>query len=313
MGRQYSKVSSIINQDIKAMKRRFFCLGMLSALCVSVPCLAAAETAQPVAEMRVAPHAQSLCTQAEDMYQAMTLLPNYDVLSELVRTQDARSLNTLQKTWEELRPCCESLRRLSPERLKELVLLADAVLWQSRWLESVYLEEFGIETEVPFDVGLIELSKSAKLLKDVRNGTVAVSPELAAVLRELVLLVGGDHALEYPSAWRDERVAEDYKTALQFYKDVCAAASSPDEAQAVSLLKEQEEVLDYFARKGEGEMWRVNKLAHFFHAALQTLQSRGEHPYSTPVVPPAMRTDARMNALQPFCDKLPAFKELLLR
>jgi predicted HD superfamily hydrolase involved in NAD metabolism len=84
----------------------------------------------------------------------------------------------------------------------------------------------------------------------------------------------------------------------------------------IALLKEQEEVMAYFVAKGEGEIWRVNKLAFFFHATLLDLQ--WEHKcapysasYSEPILPQEYRTAPRLKALQPFIETFPALRELL--
>ena len=253
----------------------------------------------------------SLSTQAEDVWQAFNLFPSSYLLEKLVESGDEVLFARVKKDIEAIRPCCEMLHTLPPERVKELILLADAVLWQSQWLSNIYLGEFGIECEAPFDVGLWDLSHSAKLIKQVLSGTKATSPEVKALLHELVEMVGGEQVLDYPAAWYDEQLAEDYKTALQFYKDFCAAVSTEDESHAIDLLREQKEVLAYFAAKGEGEIWRVNKLAGFFHATLTSLREQGMSPYPEPLLPQRHRTPARMRALHPFLQALPLLRELL--
>lgn len=264
-----------------------------------------------------AAHQTSLSMQAEEVFLAFTLFPSSELLKELVNPADGEVdeelLAMARADIAAIRPCCEMLRTMPPERVKELMLLADAVLWQSQWLSNVYMGEFGIECEYPFDVGLLELSHSVKIVKEVLKGEKEVSPEVASLLRELVEQVGGEQVLDYPEAWYDEQLAEDYKTALQFYKDFCAAASTEDEAQAVAKLKELEQLIGYFAAKGEGEIWRVNKLAYFFHATLTSLREYELSPYPEPVLQAKLRTPARMKALQMFTNAFPALKELLYR
>ena len=131
------------------------------------------------------------------------------------------------------------------------------------------------------------------------------------MVQELVQMLGGEQVLDVPSEWQDEQLAEDYKTALQFYKDFCAAAAAPQEAQSLHMLQELLPVRDYFARKGEGEIWRVNQLALAFRTALQDLRHYKMAPYPTPVLPPQWRTPARMKALQSFVDTFPALQDLL--
>ena len=168
-------------------------------------------------------------------------------------------------------------------------------------------EHYELET-----AALENMAHTAALLRQVRSGEKVVSPEVAAAMHVLVELVGGDAALSSIIKWRDDQLAEDYKTALQFYKDLCAAASVQDEETAIKLLEEQLPVMDYFVKKGQGEIWRVNKLALFFHAAL--MEARGWPvgvPYHGPVLPVEMRTESRMKALLPFYDTFPALQEML--
>lgn len=293
------------------MKARALLTILLVLPTLAAPRVAAIEQEPAAALERETPSPNSLSEQATDVWFAFSQFPASDLLKELVESDDDELVAILRKDIDAIRPCCEMLRTLSPGRVKELVLLADAVLWQSQWLSNVYLGEFGIECEAPFDVGLMELSKSAGLVKQVLSGQKTVSPEVEALLRELVDMVGGEQALDYPAAWCDEQLAGDYKTALQFYKDFCAAASTPNETQAIALLKEQEEVLAYFAAKGEGEIWRVNMLAMMFHATLMELRECDYAPYPEPVLPEKLRTPARMKALQLFTDTLPALRNLL--
>lgn len=293
------------------MKARALLTILLVLPTLAAPCVAAIDQEPAAALERATPSPNSLSEQATDVWFAFSQFPASDMLKELVESDDDELVAILRKDIDSIRPCCEMLRTLPPERVKELVLLADAVLWQSQWLSNVYLGEFGIECEAPFDVGLTELSKSAGLVKQVLSGQKSVSPEVETLLRELVEMVGGEQALDYPASWCDEQLAEDYKTALQFYKDFCAAASTPNETQAIALLKEQEEVMAYFVAKGEGEIWRVNMLAMMFHATLLELREDDFAPYPEPVLQAKLRTPARMKALQPFIDTLPALKNLL--
>ncbi len=289
--------------------RFFLSLMILSPLCAVAPSRGAAEQEScgpALTEIRVP---QSLSDRAEAVLFGLRKFPSSDVLKELVKTQDKALLDTVRRDIEAIRPCCEMLRVLPPTQGKKLVLLADAVLWQGQWLYGMYLGEFGIEVEAPFDVGMSELSKSAAILKSVMRGDTEVSREVEDVLRGLVCLAGGERMLDYPASLYDEQMSEDYKTALQFYKDFCAAVSAEHEAQVISLLKEQEPVLAYFTAKGEGEIWRVNRLALDFRAALKDLRLAGKEPY--PQLAVGNRPPSVMKALQPFFAAFPALKELL--
>ena len=249
--------------------------------------------------------------QAETVFHAMTVAPSYIVLEPLLDSPDELLLQIFRESMEEIRPCCEMLRSLSLAQVKELFMLAEAALWQGDWVYSMYLSELGAEHDEPMMAGWENMAYTAALLRQVESGERAVSPEVAAAVHELVELVGGDAALSSIIKWRDEQLAEDYKTALQFYKDLCAAASVQDEATSIKLLEEQLPVMDYFVKKGQGEIWRVNKLALFFHAALIEARGRVAVPYHDPVLPKELRTEKRMKALQPFYDTFPALREML--
>lgn len=223
----------------------------------------------------------------------------------------------VQERLKDIRPACARLRTLPPARIKELCLLADAVQWQRDWVYEMYLAEHESDSTPDGDSaqGLELLASEAdnlrRWLSDKR-----VAAERKAALRELVQELGGEQILAYPEKWLDERLACDYKTALQFFKDLCAAASTEDEAQSLALLKEQTEVLNYFAAKGEEERLRVNELSQAFREALMVLWTEKyipPTPYPNPIMPESLRTPERLQALQPFFDKMPALETLLLQ
>ncbi len=287
---------------------------MLACLGAAFSALGAEEGASPLPE--TAPEVAAalpgtLKEQADLVLQAWSQFPTCSEWAEYLSSAEAGQLAELRRKMAAIRPCCEILRALPPARRKELIMQADAVLWQSQWLHGMYLGEYGIEVEAPFDVGLCDLSHTATMLKEVLNGKRRVTPEVLAMVQELVQMLGGEQVLDVPLAWQDEQLAEDYKTALQFYKDFCAAAAAPQEAQSLHLLQELLPVLDYFARKGEGEIWRVNQLAVAFRTSLQELRRQKRAPYPAPVLPPQWRTPARMKALQAFFDTFPALRDLI--
>ena len=286
------------------MKPLFF---LLSALFVGQPLLAAESAPVAAVEKQV----MSFNEQADAVFYAMTVAPSYIVLEPLLDSPDELLLQIFRESMEEIRPCCEMLRSLPPERVKELFLLANAALWQGDWVFSMYLSELGGEHDEPMMAGWENMAYTAALLRQVESGERAVSPEVAAVVQELVEMVGGDKALSCIIEWSDEQLAQDYKTALQFYKEICAAVSVQDEATSLKLIEEQAAVMDYFVKKGQGEIWRVNKLAMSFHAALIEARGRTGVPYHDPVLPKELRTEKRMKALQPFYDTFPALREML--
>ena len=286
------------------MKPLFF---LLSALFVGQPLLAAESAPVAAVEKQV----MSFNEQADAVFHAMTVAPSYIVLEPLLDSPDELLLQIFRESMEEIRPCCEMLRSLPLAQVKELFMLAEAALWQGDWVYSMYLSELGAEHDEPMMAGWENMAYTAALLRQVESGERAVSPEVSAVVQELVEMVGGDKTLSCINEWRDEQLAQDYKTALQFYKELCTAVSVQDEATSLKLIEEQVAVMDYFVKKGQGEIWRVNKIALSFHAALIEARGRVAVPYHDPVLPKELRTEKRMKALQPFYDTFPALREML--
>jgi hypothetical protein len=206
----------------------------------------------------------------------------------------------LQLLTKSIHPKCEKLRQLSSEQLRQVCMLADAILWQSAWIEDELMVEHGIDTDLDeMDIihGFEKLAVEAEWLRCIEK-----SPEREALLREF----GGEATLDLPARLLQERWAKDYKTALTFYKEFCAAACEADETTALSKLREQAEVLAYFQKGGELEMIRVNSLAHTYINFML---------YDVGGLPSPARnllTPARMQALEPFFTAIPALKSLLL-
>ena len=205
----------------------------------------------------------------------------------------------LQLLTKSIHPKCEKLRQLSSEQLRQVCMLADAILWQKEWIKDELMVEHGIDTdrdEMDIIHGFEKLAVEAEWLRSIEK-----SPEREALLREF----GGEATLDLPARLLQERWAKDYKTALTFYKEFCAAACEADETTALSKLREQAEVLAYFQKGGELEMIRVNSLAHTYINFM--LYDVGELPS------PArnLLTPARMQALEPFFTAIPALKPLL--
>ena len=127
---------------------------------------------------------------------------------------------------------------------------------------------------------------------------------------ELIQELGGEVVLELPDKLLQERWAKDYKTALTFYKEFCAAAMEKNEAMFLRKLEEQAEVLAYFRQSGDVELLRVNALVAAFEEALDTMKDAS--PFPRPILSEKYCTPARMQALEPFFTALPALKSLLL-
>lgn len=218
----------------------------------------------------------------------------------------------VQLTTERIRPHCFTLALLAPAAREKVIMLADAVLWQAQWMYAVYAQECGIEYEAPFlDEGfetLILLSnKCSRLLAD------SSTPQaLRQAIQELVDTLGGTSVQKLPGSLIHKRWAKDYKTALNFFKDLCAAASEENEAACLAALQKQMPTLQYFQQGGEWERTRLNAMAQAFRQILTDIGS-DKHPFGNTVLPESRRTPARMQALAPFTDSLWALEPLLLQ
>ena len=215
----------------------------------------------------------------------------------------------IRQITQKVRPYCTRLRQLPPEQLKQVCMLTDAILWQSDWIVTDYCSE--VVPDIAFEWlnwGFEELRISAGLVKDRLDSPSATAEEKAA-WRELLNELGGEAALELPDKLLKERWAKDYKTALTFYKEFCAAATEKKEAVCLRKLEEQAEVLEYFRQGGKIELLRVNALVSAFEEALATMKD--DSPFPRPILPKKRRTPARMQALEPFFSAIPALKPLL--
>lgn len=217
-------------------------------------------------------------------------------------------------TAEMIRPHCLSLGQLPPETRHELIMLADAVLWQGKWMNDTYLEECvgrRLSYEIVSGDGLDTLERLSEKCKQLLTDT-ETEPELISAIQEVLQILGGPEMLNRPEKLLQHRWAKDYKTALVFFKELCAAASQQDEQTALAALREQREVLEYFQSGGKWETMRVNALALQFRDTL-LIASSYKQPYSSPVLPAELRTPARMQALAPFLEALPNLTPLLLQ
>ena len=215
----------------------------------------------------------------------------------------------IRQITQKIRPYSARLRQLPPEQLKQVCMLADAILWQSDWIVRDYCSE--VVPDIAFewlDRGFEELGTCAVLVKKRLDCPTATAEEKSA-WNELILELGGEAVLELPDKLLQERWAKDYKTALTFYKEFCAATTEQNEAVCLRKLAEQAEVLEYFCQGGEMELLRVNALVSAFEEALDTMGD--ESPFPRPILPKKRRTPARMQALEPFFTAIPALKPLL--
>ena len=210
---------------------------------------------------------------------------------------------------QQIRPHCARLRQLPPEQLKQICMLTDAILWQHDWIIRNYCSE--VMEDIAFEWlewGFEELDICATIINR-RLGSPTTTAEEKAAWLELLNELGGVEALSLPKSLLQERWARDYKTALTFYKEFCAAASEQDEATCLQMLKEQAVVVDYLRQNGDLELLRVNELVAAFASALETMKK--ESPFPRPILSESLRSTTRMQALEPFFTTLPALKPLL--
>lgn len=213
----------------------------------------------------------------------------------------------IRRIAQQIRPACDRLRRLPPDRLTQVCLLADAIMWQSDWMEGE-LTGGGCDDESA-QVGLELLCCVATNIR--RQLARSSTPEATAqALLELVDTLGGMKALDLPGKLYDCRMARDYATVYEFLHGFCTAATAADDATCIALLVEQKHALDYLMQQDGIEQLRVKHLTAAFRRIL--ISNIGTHEFSLPVLPEALRSEARMQALEPFFTTLPALRELIL-
>ena len=233
----------------------------------------------------------------------------YGELAPLVADCD-RLLNpdTLREIAKNIAAPCRRLRQLPQKQLVQVCLLADAVLWQSMWMDGMMLSEYACMEDEDASTGFEELSLLSATIKRLLGQPIP--QETRAALLQLLEPLGGETALDLPAGMYDQRMARDFATVLEFLQGLCSAVNTPDEATALAQIAETEETLDYLLQGGEIEQLRVTYLTRSFYGSL--VANLGCHPFSLPVMPEKLRTPARMQALAPFFATLPELKTLLL-
>lgn len=205
-----------------------------------------------------------------------------------------------------------TLRLLAPAYRENIILLADAILWQGQWMLCVYAGDCGIDYEAPLlDEGFETLELLSGDAEDILTDKKE-DPALRQAVQTLVDKLGGAAVLQLPGHLLQKRWAKDYKTALHFFTGICAAAAMENDQDCAAALQQQYETLRYFRQGGAWEILRLNALAEQFHLALTEIGDNS-HPFGNPVLPANRRSAARMQALAPFFDTLPQLKTLLLK
>ena len=276
------------------------------------PCSATIPTQAPTQQVQAAYTTADALQDATEAYHILSRVnPLYSSMKyPTLRDEDELPVDEqIRQLTQKLRPHCARLRQLPPEQRKQVCMLANAILWQSDWIVRDYCSEVVPDIEFEWlDWGFEELGTCSYLISE-RLVSVSATAEEKSAWYELIQELGGEAVLELPDKLLQERWAKDYKTALTFYKEFCAATTEQNEAVCLRKLAEQAEVLEYFRKGGEMELLRVNALVSAFEEALDTMGD--ESPFPRPILPKKRRTPARMQALEPFFTAIPALKPLL--
>ncbi len=245
-------------------------------------------------------------------------LPHSYLSEYLIQAQE--QLDLFRDAAEKIRPIVARLQQHPIEDVKAACLLADAILYQAKWMPGVYLGEFGYECEAPEDSGLCVVADLfGKVLLYLQPDS-AISPATRETLESFVAACGGVQAMNAVITWKDaartEQVnAREYLAALGFFKDFCAAVSIASEEKCLLQLSALSKTLNQLSGGKKAELLRINYLVPSFRSALIKLWSDRccpPGPYSNPVLPRVLRTEARLHALQPFFEQLPNLRSLVL-
>ena len=206
------------------------------------------------------------------------------------------ALSLMGDKW--LLPRWRALAELPKEKLCELLLLADAIDWQSAWMLD--MAEADSCVSMPRDgeqtTCLERLANAAQVVE--RRLKSGYSPELEVSLLFLLEDLGGQELLKLPAQLLDERWARDFKTVYDFLLDFKAALVQGD-AEAMAGLRDYTEYL----LQSEYDRLRVNALVAAYASVCQAEYK---------VRPATFRIDAAMQqALQPFLEQLPALRGVL--
>ncbi len=203
-------------------------------------------------------------------------------------------------------PLVGELRKLPPTELRQLCLLADAMLWQGRWARMVAQGDSGMcavcaedgATEGYFEDWCRLAHEIEVVLADEQPSAVA-----AELCRMLAVMGGGEQVLQLPRQLADERLCRDYKTATVFFRDFAAALEQGNAA----ALAELQPVLDYLLQGGTADRLRVGAMAEQYArvSVLRLLVDREGASGELPLTPD-MQT-----ALQPLIESLPELRLFL--
>ncbi len=197
-----------------------------------------------------------------------------------------------------LLPRWRVLAELPGEKLSELLLLADAIDWQSAWLLDMAEADscVSMPREAETATCLERLVKAAKAVE--RQLTNGASPALQEELVRLMEELDGEKLLKRPAQLLEQRWVRDYKTVYSFLAEFKAVLEQGDAAAMAGLR----DYTDYLLQS-EGDRLRVDALAAVYASVCQAEYK---------VRPARFRVDAAMQqALQPLLEQLPALRGVL--
>lgn len=255
-----------------------------------------------------------------DVMTVYDALPDYSIFFWLEQDEEQLSIKHFQETCDKIRPIIAHLQQLPVEDVKAACLLADSIIYQREWMYGVYLGEFGYECEAPGDTGLRAVSNLFEMVLHYLQPNSGISPATRETLEAFVAACGGVQAMNAVALWEADARSEqenerEYLAALCFFKDFCAAVSTEKEEQCLLRLAALSEKLQQQSGGKNAELLRLNYLVPTFRSALIELWSdmcQPPKPYPNPVLPQALRTETRMQALQPFFEQLPNLRTLVL-
>lgn len=255
-----------------------------------------------------------------DVMTVYDALPDYSIFFWLEQDEEQLSIKHFQETCDKIRPIIARLQQLPVEDVKAACLLADSIIYQREWMYGVYLGEFGYECEAPGDTGLRAVSNLFEHVLHYLQPNSGISPTTRETLEAFVAACGGVQAMNAVTLWEADARSEqenerEYLAALCFFKDFCAAVSTEKEEQCLLRLAALSEKLQQQSGGKNAELLRLNYLVPTFRSALIELWSdmyQPPKPYPNPVLPQALRTETRMQALQPFFEQLPNLRTLVL-
>ena len=259
----------------------------------------------------------SLLADVLTVYEALSVCPRPEYL---IKFQEQEDINIFRESAEKIRPIVAHLQQLPVEDVKAACLLADSIIYQREWMDGVYLGEFGYECEAPGDTGLRAVSILFEKVLYYLQPNSGISPATRETLEAFVAACGGVQAMNAVALWEaDARSEQDnereYLAALDFFKDFCAAVSTENEEQCLLQLATLSKKLQQLRGGQNAELLRINYLVLQFRSTLIELWTevcQPPKPYPNPVLPQALRTETRMQALQPFFEQLPNLRTLVL-